>query len=164
MPDGADIEFELKQMDEDRLFAYSLTMHDLVAVLDRMMKVAPPSIVSDFISAAKVLKGMVESAKTKVEEKNGIEPENSFKKHMETIMKAIAKDMGKDGLINKDGSETKIIVGGDLPEELRKKIEAELNKRANDSKGDSPKKKSPKKKGKREEEEVEEESSGDIEM
>lgn len=163
-PDGADIDFDLKQIDEDRLFAYSLTLYDLTKVLERMIGFAPPSVAEDFIRAAKVLKGMVDSAKQRVDEKNGIKVGSDFKKQMEAILKIIAKDIDADGLDLGDGGETKIIVGGDLPEELRRKIEEELNKRAKKSNKGKKSDSEEDKEGSIENKEEKDESSGDIEM
>lgn len=54
--DGADVNFKLENSEEDRLFAYMVTLWDLSQLLDRAMddKRIPTEVKADFLTAAKI--------------------------------------------------------------------------------------------------------------
>ncbi len=133
--DGADVNFKLENSEEDRLFAYMVTLWDLSQLLDRAMddKRIPTEVKADFLTAAKILKDMTQACKMKVEEKLKMGTETTIMERLQKLFKDVAGDMNEENPfkdlkdLGKDGMKpSKVVIGGDVPEEIRQQLEDAL--------------------------------------
>lgn len=134
-----DLHFNLKNPIEDRYFAYCLTLMDIHQTLEGLMKVAPPNVVTDFITAIRVLKGMSESIKMKLEQDLGYTKGGIPDAEKEKIKKILATIKEK---LQSEFPDAEIVVGkgnpGDMNEALRQALE-DATHEIKSSKGKTPK-------------------------
>jgi hypothetical protein len=102
----ADLHFDLQNPVDDRYFAYALTLMDLFQTLEGVKEVAPPSVVEDFVTALKVLKGMSESIKHKIEEEAGFKEPLMDEARKEKIKKMLGTIKGN---LEKEFPDAKVI-------------------------------------------------------
>lgn len=146
----ADLHFSLKNPVEDRYFAYALSLMDLFRTFEEIQEIAPREVVEDFITAIKVLKGMSETLKHKIEEEAG------FKGPLiDEAKRAKIKEMLKTvtGKIEKEFPGAKVVsLNGKSREEVEKTIKDIINAAEEEMKNEiesagkkKPAKKTPKK-------------------
>lgn len=130
--DGADVNFKLQNSEEDRLFAYMVSLWDLSMLLDKAMTDDNISMEmkADFFTAAKILKDMMQACKMKVEEKHKIGEQVPFLEKLKKLFKDASNDVDDNGelkaKIDSGAKPSKVILGGDIPEELREQLENAL--------------------------------------
>lgn len=116
-----DLSFSLKTPLEDRYFAYTLTLMDLLNTLEDLQDIAPQSVIDEFITTLQVIKSMVESLKRKIEEELGLKTpllSDDKKEHLKKMMKGV-----KGKLEEKfPGAKIVNVKDGDIPEELKNLI------------------------------------------
>lgn len=131
-PDGADVNFKLENSEEDRLFAYMVTLWDLSQLLDKVMTDdrVPPQAKADFLTAAKIVKDMTQACKIKVEEKNNIGEKLSMMDRLKKLFQEVSGELGDENSLKEkldSGMKpSKIILGGDIPDELKSQLEDAL--------------------------------------
>lgn len=134
--DGADINFSLKNSEEDRLFAYMVTLWDLSHLLDKAMEDerAPDDFKKEFLTAARILKEMTSAAKLKVEEKLGFKEKLSIIEKLKQLFKEVEGENGESLFPTKGhSSPSKIVLGGDIPEEIREELEKAIKEQFGDN-------------------------------
>lgn len=130
--EGADVNFKLQNSEEDRLFAYMVTLWDLSQLLDKVMTDdnCPVEMKADFLTAAKVVKDMTQACQMKVEEKLKIGEKVPMLEKLKKLFKDVAGDLDDDNplksKITGGATPSKVILGGDIPEELRAQLEDAL--------------------------------------
>lgn len=130
--DGADVNFKLQNSEEDRLFAYMVSLWDLSMLLDKAMTDDNISMEmkADFLTAAKILKDMTQACKMKVEEKHKIGEQVPFLEKLKKLFKDASNDVDDNSelkaKIDSGAKPSKVILGGDIPEELREQLENAL--------------------------------------
>jgi hypothetical protein len=111
-----DLHFSLSNPVEDRYFAYALSLMDIHQTMEGLMKHAPPQVVAEFMTAVKVLKGMSESIKQKIEEDAGFKTSGIPEEDKEKIKKILAQIKER---IQKDFPDAEIVVGKSNPSDLK---------------------------------------------
>ncbi len=85
-----DLHFSLTNPVEDRYFAYALTLMDVFRTLEEISEFAPPDVMKDFVTTVKILKGLSESIKHKIEEDAGFKKPLMNDEKKEKIKKMLA--------------------------------------------------------------------------
>lgn len=149
----ADLHFSLNNPVSDRFFAYSLTLMDLFRTMEEVRAIAPPDVCDDFNTAVKVLKGMTESIRGRVEEEEGLkkpmlddEKREKIKKMLKSVKEKVEKRFpgakvvqvpGKVGSPEEMAEVIKKLIK-DAEDEMRNEIEEENPKKSKRTKKTKP--------------------------